>query len=63
MSINSNNLSALINDARFRNIGFQVLIIGALVFSVWWLMDNTLTNLENRGKSLGFGFSVQTAGI
>jgi len=63
MSINSNNLSALINDARFRNIGFQVLIIGALVFSVWWLMDNTLTNLENRGKSLGFGFLVQTAGF
>ena len=48
MYFNSNNLSALINDARVRNIGFQVLIIGALVFSVWWLMDNTLTNLENR---------------
>ncbi len=40
-----------------------MLIIGALVFSVWWLMDNTLTNLENRGKSLGFGFLVQTAGF
>ncbi|CAI8301878.1 MAG: putative glutamine ABC transporter permease protein GlnP [Alphaproteobacteria bacterium UBA4588] len=63
MFINSNNLSAFINDARVRNIGFQVLIIGALAFSVWWLMDNTLTNLENRGKSLGFGFLVQTAGF
>ena len=63
MYFNSNNLSSLINDARVRNIGFQVLIIGALVFSVWWLMDNTLTNLENRGKSLGFGFLVQTAGF
>ena len=63
MYFNSNNLSAFINDARVRNIGFQVLIIGALVFSVWWLMDNTLTNLENRGKSLGFGFLVQTAGF
>ena len=63
MSINSNNLSAFINDSRVRNIGFQVLIISALVFSVWWLMDNTLTNLENRGKSLGFGFLVQTAGF
>lgn len=56
-------MSAFINDARVRNIGFQVLIIGALAFSVWWLMDNTLTNLENRGKSLGFGFLVQTAGF
>ncbi len=63
MSINSNNLSAFINNSRVRNIGFQVLIISALVFSVWWLMDNTLTNLENRGKSLGFGFLVQTAGF
>ena len=63
MTINSNNLSAFINDARVRNIGFQVFIIGALVFSVWWLMDNTLTNLENRGKCLGFGFLVQTAGF
>ena len=63
MSFSSKNISALIRDSRVRNIGFQVIITLALCFSVWWLIDNTLTNLGNRGKSLGFGFLTQTAGF
>ena len=63
MSFSNENLSTLIRDSRVRNIGFQVIITLALCFSVWWLIDNTLTNLGNRGKSLGFGFLTQTAGF
>lgn len=63
MSFDSNNLSTLIRDSRVRNIGFQIIIILALILSVWWLIDNTTTNLGNRGKSLGFGFLTQTAGF
>ena len=54
---------ALINDTRVRALVFQAALISALVFGAWWLIDNTVSNLSEQGKSLGFNFLAQTAGF
>jgi general L-amino acid transport system permease protein len=56
-------LTSLINDARIRGYFFQVLILALVVFGVWSLVDNTVTNLAERGKSVGFGFLTATSGF
>jgi len=56
-------LKSVIYDARLRGYFFQILILGLLALSVWWLVDNTVTNLAERGKSVGFGFLTATAGF
>ena len=56
MNRKPNTFSKIANDANVRGIFFQVVLIVALGFSFFWLIDNTLTNLSNQGKSLGFGF-------
>lgn len=56
-------LRSLINDARIRGYFFQVLILALVVFGVWSLVDNTVTNLAERGKSVGFGFLTSTSGF
>jgi general L-amino acid transport system permease protein len=58
-----NTLSKFVNDANVRGVFFQVVLIAALVFFFFWLTDNTLTNLRNQGKSLGFAFLSGTAGF
>lgn len=55
--------TSLINDARIRGYFFQVLILALVVFGVWSLVDNTVTNLAERGKSVGFGFLTATSGF
>lgn len=52
-----------LNDARIRGILFQVFMVVALVAGGWWIANNTLTNLEASGKTLGFGFLDQAAGF
>ena len=54
---------ALINDARVRALVFQAILILTLVLGTWWLVDNTISNLSDQGKTLGFNFLVQTAGF
>ena len=54
---------ALINDARVRALVFQASLIFALIVGAWWLVDNTVSNLSEQGKTLGFNFLVQTAGF
>ena len=63
MNRKSNTFSKFANDANVRGVFFQVVLIAALVFSFFWLTDNTLTNLSNQGKSLGFAFLSSTAGF
>lgn len=63
MSRIPNTLSRIANDANVRGVFFQVVLIAVLVFSFFWLTDNTLTNLSNQGKSLGFSFLNSTAGF
>ena len=63
MNRKSNTFSKFANDTNVRGVFFQVVLIAALVFSFFWLTDNTLTNLSNQGKSLGFAFLSSTAGF
>ena len=60
---NTRTSMALINDARVRALVFQVALILTLIFGAWWLIDNTVSNLSEQGKTLGFNFLVQTAGF
>jgi len=59
----NSTLTSLIYDARYRGYFFQVLILFLLAFGMWWLVDNTVTNLADRGKSVGFGFLTAAAGF
>lgn len=56
-------LTSLINDARIRGYFFQVLILLLVVLGAWSLVDNTVTNLAERGKTVGFGFLTGNAGF
>lgn len=50
-------------DPLVRNIVWQVLIIGIVGFIVWWLVSNTMRNLEVRRIATGFGFLEREAGL
>lgn len=51
------------NNPLVRSIFFQVLLVVAVVGSVWWLTNNTITNLHQRGIASGFAFLGQRAGF
>jgi len=50
-------------DERFRAIIWQVLIVGAIAYVLWWLIGNTQRNLEVRRIATGFGFLDREAGL
>lgn len=54
---------SLLNSARFRGIVYQVVVVAAVVAVVWYLVHNTLTNLEARGIATGLGFLGREAGF
>ncbi len=58
-----NRLNHILNDSQFRGIFFQLLMCAGLLLSGYWLFENTLTNLANQGKSLGFDFLTTTSGF
>ena len=51
------------SDPRFRNIVWQIVIIGIVASIVWYLVSNTNHNLAQRRIATGFGFLERTAGI
>ena len=51
------------SDPRFRNVVWQVLIIGIVAAIVWYLVSNTSRNLEARRIATGFDFMSRIAGI
>ena len=51
------------SDPRFRNLVWQVLIIGIVAAIVWYLVSNTSKNLEARRIATGFGFLGRIAGV
>ena len=59
----TNSISSLIYDSKLRGYFFQALMLLGLAASVWWLIDNTVTNLADRGKTVGFGFLEENAGF
>ncbi|WP_353152184.1 amino acid ABC transporter permease [Pollutimonas bauzanensis] len=51
------------NDPGIRALIYQVLILGAVGFAVWYLVSNTLHNLAVRNISTGFAFIHREAGF
>jgi general L-amino acid transport system permease protein len=63
MNSSANNLFRLIYNEKARNIFFQTVLLLVLLFGIFWIISNTITNLSSQGKSFGFGFLGQTAGF
>ena len=51
------------NNAQYRSLFFQVLLVAMLVGFFWFIGSNTLANLDKRGISTGFGFLSLKAGF
>ena len=55
--------AAVWNDPFYRQIVYQVVLLGFIIWVFYSLVDNTLTNMEARNISSGFGFLETTAGF
>jgi general L-amino acid transport system permease protein len=55
-------LSQLIYDTRYRSYTIQIVVLVLFAMAVAWLLNNTVQNLEARGKEFNFGFLWQRAG-
>lgn len=55
-------LSMLIYDTRYRSITLQVLFLLLFVAIGWWLIANTVANLQALGKDFSFGFLTVRSG-
>jgi general L-amino acid transport system permease protein len=55
--------AALWRRPAFRSLVFQVLLVAALASFAYYIFQNTLHNLEQRGISTGFGFLSYEAGF
>ena len=51
------------NDRRTRAILYQILVLGGVAFIAWYLISNTLNNLESRSIATGLGFLEREAGF
>ncbi|ETF01459.1 ABC transporter permease [Advenella kashmirensis W13003] len=51
------------NDPTFRAIVYQIVVLGLLAGAVWYLVSNTMHNLEVRNIRSGFGFLDREAGF
>lgn len=52
----------LIYDTRFRSLTIQVVVLILFLLGLAWLVDNTVTNLRNMGRTFDFGFLWNRAG-
>ena len=59
----SDEKESLIYNPKIRSIFFQVLALVIVFGGLILLRHNTLVNLEDRGKSLGFHFLNETSGF
>lgn len=57
----SSAVSALIYNPTFRSVVFQVSLIVFFIWFIWWIGNNTLSNLAAQGKTLGFRFLTEPA--
>ena len=55
--------AAVWNDPFYRQIVYQVVLLALIIWVGYSLVDNTLTNMEARNISSGFGFLDTTAGF
>ncbi|ASP32644.1 amino acid ABC transporter permease [Labrenzia sp. VG12] len=55
--------ASLLNDPKVRGLFYQVLLIAALVFFGYFIVTNTIANLERQNIASGWGFLENTAGF
>ena len=55
-------LSMLIYDTRFRSMTIQVIVLILVALAFSWLINNTIENLEAKGKTFNYGFLWVRAG-
>ncbi|OEF23129.1 amino acid ABC transporter permease [Vibrio rumoiensis] len=58
-----NSLSSLIYNPTFRSVVFQVLTVAVIGYFLYIIVNNAVTNLNDRGISTGFGFLDREAGF
>jgi general L-amino acid transport system permease protein len=52
-----------LNDPFVRSILYQVLVVGGVALIIWYLVSNTMANMEARKIASGFGFLNREAGF
>jgi len=55
--------TSLLYDPKFRSYAFQILLLVGLVAFGWWIVNNTITNLQAQNKTTGFDFLSNTSGF
>jgi general L-amino acid transport system permease protein len=55
-------LSMLVYDTRYRSYTIQIVVLVLFALAVAWLINNTIQNLEARGKEFNYAFLWQRAG-
>ncbi|HBZ44594.1 MAG TPA: amino acid ABC transporter permease [Maritimibacter sp.] len=55
-------LSMLLYDSRYRSATIQIVALIGFLILIGWLVSNTVQNLAELGKSVGFGFLGERAG-
>jgi general L-amino acid transport system permease protein len=63
MKAGHRRLALSLNDRAFRAIAIQVVVVGLVAAVGWYLVVNTLRNLDLRGIATGFGFLWREAGL
>ncbi|OSQ41901.1 amino acid ABC transporter permease [Thalassospira sp. MCCC 1A01428] len=54
--VRSKTVADYLNDENIRAIIYQIVAIGLVVLAGWYLVSNTLANLERQNISTGYGF-------
>ncbi|MBV7380561.1 amino acid ABC transporter permease [Maritimibacter dapengensis] len=54
--------SMLLYDSRYRSATIQIVALIGFLLLIGWLVNNTVQNLADLGKSVGFGFLGERAG-
>jgi general L-amino acid transport system permease protein len=59
----SSGFNLSLNNPDVRAVLYQILVVGLVAFGVWYLVSNTMANLETRKIATGFGFLEREAGL
>ncbi|HHV66981.1 MAG TPA: ABC transporter permease subunit, partial [Ochrobactrum intermedium] len=55
--------TSLLYDPRVRGIFYQVIVFGVVIGAIYWIVGNTVTNLQRANIASGFGFLSGRAGF
>jgi general L-amino acid transport system permease protein len=55
--------ASFFNDAKVRGVFYQIVVFASLVAFFWWIIHNTIANLNRLNIASGFGFMKGRAGF